>query len=78
VEDVESGKISLRLMNKGFFKDDTIGVYEFDLTQIYYMDKHALQNQWLALSNPEGKDFNEITSYLKLSISVTGPGDDQI
>jgi hypothetical protein len=35
-------------------------------------------NQWLALSNPEGKDFNEITAYLKMSISVAGPGDEQV
>ena len=37
-----------------------------------------MHNQWLALSNPEGKDFNEITAYLKVSILVTGPGDEQI
>ena len=35
-------------------------------------------NSWIALSNPEGKDFNEITCYLKLGISITGPGDDQV
>jgi hypothetical protein len=40
------------------------------------MKDHSLIHQWLALSNPEGKDFNEITSYLKLSISIAGPGDE--
>lgn len=35
-------------------------------------------NQWIALSNPEGKDFNEITCYLKIAISVAGPGDEQV
>ena len=35
-------------------------------------------HQWLALSNPEGKDFNEITAYLKISISIAGPGDEQV
>lgn len=35
-------------------------------------------NSWIALSNPEGKDFNEITCYLKLGISVAGPGDEQV
>jgi hypothetical protein len=35
-------------------------------------------NSWIAFSNPEGKDFNEITAYLRLGISVTGPGDDQV
>ena len=65
-------------MNKGFFKDDTIGIYEFDVSYIYFLDKHTLLNKWLALSNPEAKDMNEITGYLKLSISVIGPGDEQI
>lgn len=35
-------------------------------------------NSWIAISNPEGKDFNEITGYLKLGISITGPGDEQV
>jgi hypothetical protein len=33
-------------------------------------------NSWIAMSNPEGKDFNEITGYLKLAISIQGPGDE--
>eukprot|EP00350_Pseudokeronopsis_sp_OXSARD2_P012136 CAMPEP_0170564708 /NCGR_PEP_ID=MMETSP0211-20121228/74447_1 /TAXON_ID=311385 /ORGANISM="Pseudokeronopsis sp., Strain OXSARD2" /LENGTH=115 /DNA_ID=CAMNT_0010884519 /DNA_START=306 /DNA_END=653 /DNA_ORIENTATION=- len=33
-------------------------------------------HQWIGLSNPEGADFNEITCYLRLSINVTGPGDE--
>jgi len=40
------------------------------------MKDHTLYHQWLALSNPEGKDFNEITCYVKVSISVAGPGDE--
>ena len=30
------------------------------------------------MSNPAGKNFNEITGYLKLSISVIGQGDEQV
>jgi hypothetical protein len=65
-------------LNKGFLKDDLIGIYELELTQIYFGKDHVMMHQWLALSNPEGKDFNEITGYLKLSVSVAGPGDDQV
>ncbi len=53
-----------------------VGAYDFDVSFVYFKDKHALFHQWIALSNPEGKDFNEITCYLKLSISVAGPGDE--
>lgn len=42
------------------------------------MKDHALLHTWLALSNPEGEDLNDITSYIKLSINVSGPGDEQL
>ena len=36
-------------------------------------------HQWLALSNPENvNDQNEITAYLRVSIHISGPGDQQI
>ena len=40
--EVEEGKVLIRILNKGFFKEDTIGVYEFDLTQIYFMKDHTM------------------------------------
>ena len=70
-EDADEGKILIKILNKGFFKDDVIGVFEFDASFIYFLKDHTLWHQWLALSNPEGKDFNEITSYLKVSINIT-------
>lgn len=87
--DIESSTVLVRMLNKGFLKDDILGklalalktilgVYEFDISSIYFQAKHTLFNSWIALSNPEGKDFNEITGYLKIAISITGPGDEQI
>jgi hypothetical protein len=34
------------------------------------MDKHALQNQWIAMNNPESADNKEITAYAKVSIAI--------
>ena len=68
----------MRVLNKGFLKDELIGTYDFDLSYIYFQPKHVILHQWIAFSNPESKDFNEITCYLKLSISVAGPGDEQV
>ena len=48
------------------------------MSYIYFMKKHAMFHQWLALSNPESEDFNEIRCYLKLSIAIQGPGDEQV
>ena len=42
------------------------------------MKQHTMFNQWLALSNPASGNFNEVTGYLKVSISVTTVGDEQI
>ena len=65
-------------MNKGIFRDEMIGIYEFDMTKIYYREKHAMHNQWIALCNPESDDFSAVSGYLKLSIAVQGPGDEQV
>ena len=34
-DDLEKAKVSIKLMDKGFFKDALIGYYEFDLTYLY-------------------------------------------
>ena len=47
-----------------------IGVYEIDLSQVYLKPRHALLHQWIALSNPLMENFNDITGYLKLSVTV--------
>ena len=70
--------ISIKVMNKGMFRDEMIGTYEFDMTTVYFKPKHAIQHQWIALFNPESEDFSEITGNLKISIAVQGPGDEQV
>ncbi len=63
-------------MDKGFFKDAIIGCYDFDVAYVYFMAKHAMLHQWVAMSNPASENFNDVTGYLKLSISVATTGDD--
>ena len=70
--------ISIRVMNKGIFRDELVGMYEFDMTAVYFKEKHAIQHQWIALFNPEGEDFSDITGNLRISIAVQGPGDEQV
>lgn len=65
-------------MDKGYFKDALIGVYEFDIAYIYFMKDHSLMHKWLAMSNPNSESFNEVTAYLKLSITVAATGDEQV
>ena len=54
-----------------------IGEFEIDLVSIYFSDLHALQHQWVALSNFK-KNFEEIKGFLKFSASCVGPGDEQV
>ena len=75
---MESGKIEIRLLDKGFFKDAIIGFYEFDLSYIYLMKDHAMLHKWIVMSNPESENFGEVTGYLKLSITICGEGDNQV
>lgn len=77
-DDIESAKISIRLMDKGFFKDAIIGAYEFDVAYIYFMNKHVMEHQWIALNNTASANFNKVTAYLKLSINVVAVGDAQV
>jgi len=75
-EELSLAKVEIKLLHKGFIKDTLIGYYEFDLTYIYQQDNHALMHKWLILSNPEGVDFGEVTGYLKISMTVSGAGDE--
>ena len=75
---MNDGKIEIKLLDKGFFKDAIIGYYEFDLSAIYLMKDHAMMHKWIIMSNPESEDFGEVTGMLKLSITITGEGDEQV
>ena len=65
-------------MNKGLFRDEMVGMYDFDITQVYFRDKHCIQHQYIALFNPDGDDFSQVTGYIQVSIAVQGPGDEQV
>ena len=50
----------------------------FSSLTFFSFREHAIKHQWVAMSNPSSKNFNEITGYIKLSISVIGEGDEQV
>jgi hypothetical protein len=69
-DDMQAATVDIRLVDKGLFRDRLVGDFEIDVAQIYSMDKHALQNQWIAMNNPESADQKEITAYAKVSIAI--------
>lgn len=74
----ENGRITLKLFDKGLFKNDLVGLYEFDLSYIYLKEKHLLLHKWVALNNPGADNYAEICGYVKLSIQVTATGDESV
>ena len=60
---------------------ELIGAFEFDLSWIYYREHHEIYNEWIPLMNYHGEDGEEgndgIGGYLKMCITVLGPGDEQ-
>lgn len=75
---LNKGKIEIKVLDKGFFKDALIAYYEFDLSYIYLMKDHALMHKWIIMSNPESDDFGKPTANLKISITICGEGDEQV
>ena len=39
---IELDTISIKVMNKGIFRDELIGMYEFDITTVYFKEKHTI------------------------------------
>jgi len=76
--DIHNGKLSIRILDQQMLKNAVVGSYEIDLSYIYFKEKHAIFNQWVGISNPTSQNFNELAGYLKISVSVIGPGDEQI
>ena len=75
---IQNGKLRIRVLDQQMFKNVVIGSYDFDLSYIYFREKHAIFTQWIGISNPSSKDFTELSGYLKVSASVLGSGDEQI
>jgi hypothetical protein len=60
-----------------FTTSDMIGCYQFDLLGIYFRQDHELYKQWVALVDPTNDQDAGTQGYLKLSVTVLGPGDTQ-
>lgn len=53
-------------------------MFEFDVAFVYFMAQHTMFHKWIVLSDPNSPNFDEVTGYMKLSISVAAAGDEQI
>jgi hypothetical protein len=53
VSAIEEAKISVRMLDKGYFKQALVGHYEFDISWVYFQPKKSILHKWIVLSNPE-------------------------
>ena len=69
--ELERERLTIEVRDQRFLlKNSLIGVYEMDLTFIYYQESHCIMNKWVVLSNPQSEDFSTVRGYLKISASV--------
>ena len=70
------GVIRVEIMNANVVtKNDLIGAYTFDASQVYFQKDHEMYRKWVALMNDEDPEDNAVQGYLKLSVQIVGPGD---
>lgn len=67
---LESAQITIKLLDKGTFRDKLVGQFDIGLDTVYAKPNHSIHNQWIAMNNPQGEDFTDITAYVKISICV--------
>ena len=84
-DQMSHGKVLLEVFDaNNVMKNELIGSFEFDLSWIYYREHHEVYNEWIPLMNhhadyskADTKGIEGIEGYLKLSITIKGPGDEQ-
>jgi len=57
------------------YANSTIGQYEDTVSSVYLAPKHKIEHVWIALTNPDSEILGKVTGILKVSMSVTGPGE---
>eukprot|EP00903_Cladosiphon_okamuranus_P014837 g13738.t1 len=70
--------VNLRVLDANtFLRDSLIGSYQFDLLGIYVEKGHEVYRSWVALRDSESGKESGVQGFLKLSVTVLGPGDRQ-
>ena len=48
-EDAKGISITVKVMNKGFFRNEMIGIFQFEMSAVYFSEDHKIEHVWLAL-----------------------------
>ena len=75
VNELESSKILIEVLDSKSFKNNLIGSYELDFTYIYFQPKHSIIHQWIILSNPYSEDITVQRGLIKVGVNVMHESD---
>ena len=48
-EDAKGISVTVKVQNKGFLKNEIIGLFQFEMSQVYFSEEHKIEHVWLAL-----------------------------
>ena len=76
-DDFEDAVIKVNAMDQDMLNaNDLIGGYALDAPYVYYQPHHELYRTWVALTAAGGpSEESSVKGYLKLSLTILGPGD---
>lgn len=75
VNELESSKILIEVLDSKSFKNNLIGSYELDFTYIYFQPKHSIIHQWIILSNPYSEDITVQRGLIKVGVNIMHESD---
>ena len=67
--------IKISVYDKGLVRDTLLGIYELDLTSIYFAYQHEYYRVWMAVTDPTDA-VEGSTGFVNANISVLGPDDE--
>jgi len=72
----DAGQIKCTVMDADFgSRNDMIGAFVVDASRIYCSKGHEMYRKWVGLFDDTDLNDNGVQGYLKLSITIIGPGD---
>lgn len=77
-KEVEEAVIEVQVYDfDAFTAHDLIGIANFDVRAVHSLPDHEFYRKWVGLIDTKSTDDNGYQGFLKLSITVLGPGDEQ-
>jgi len=76
---IEEAGIELQVYDfDAFLAHKLIGMATFDARSIHALPNHEFYRKWVGLVNSKARDSNGYHGFIKVSLTILGPGDEQL